>query len=249
MQDMMTLVDEHDRVLGPISKLNGHLLLNNTESVQGNGPHSTMMKRSELHRAFSLLLFNSNNELLLQQRAFKKITFPGRWTNTCCSHNAHVPEELEPEPHFLGMRRAAVRRAGFELGIRDLEPGEMRVVSRILYYAESCERFAEHELDYIIFAKKDIDSRFAPNRDEIEEIAWVKYHEFEDFLQEQQKKADLRREANAAASPNTEVDQSVITPWFRLLKEQKLMRWWKTLIDEGRFPDEAHHIENFTITK
>lgn len=87
MQDMMTKVDENDRVLGPISKLDGHLL-----------QHERTEKRSELHRAFSLLLFNSKNELLLQQRAFKKITFPGRWTNTCCSHNSHIPLELEPEP-------------------------------------------------------------------------------------------------------------------------------------------------------
>ncbi len=30
-----------------------------------------------LHRAFSVFLFNSNNELLLQQRSTAKITFPG----------------------------------------------------------------------------------------------------------------------------------------------------------------------------
>jgi isopentenyldiphosphate isomerase len=58
------------------------------------------------------------------------------------------------------------------------------VVSRILYYAESCDRFAEHELDYIIFAKKDIDMSFRANRDEIDAVAWVKYHDFEDFLKE-----------------------------------------------------------------
>lgn len=185
MQDMMTLVDENDNIIGPISKLNGHLLLQDNERVLGNGALSAMVKKSELHRAFSLLLFNSKNELLLQQRAFKKITFPGRWTNTCCSHNSHIPEELEPEPHFVGMRRAAVRRSFFELGIKDLQPDDLKVVSRILYYAESCDRFAEHELDYIIFAKKDIDPSFLANPDEIKEIAWVKYHDFEDFLQEQ----------------------------------------------------------------
>jgi isopentenyl-diphosphate Delta-isomerase len=185
MQDMMTLVDENDNVLGPISKLNGHLLLQNNKQVVGNGPQSHMLKKSELHRAFSLLLFNSKNELLMQQRAFKKITFPGRWTNTCCSHNAHIPLELEAEPQFVGMRRAAVRRTDFELGIKDLKPDDLSVVSRILYYAESCDRFAEHELDYIIFARKDIDLGFMPNPDEIEEIAWVKYHDFSDFLQEQ----------------------------------------------------------------
>jgi isopentenyl-diphosphate delta-isomerase len=150
--------------------------------VLGNGPLSTSLKRSHLHRAFSLLLFNSNNELLLQQRALKKITFPGRWTNTCCSHNSHVPAELEPEPHFLGMRRAALRRAAFELGIKDLEVADLKVVSRILYYAESCDRFAEHELDYIIFARKDIDGKFEVNKDEIEEVKWVGYGEFEEFI-------------------------------------------------------------------
>jgi isopentenyl-diphosphate delta-isomerase len=39
-----------------------------------------------LHRAFSVFLFNSENKLLLQQRAASKITFPKVWTNTCCSH-------------------------------------------------------------------------------------------------------------------------------------------------------------------
>ena len=42
-----------------------------------------------LHRAFSVFLFNSENKLLLQQRAACKITFPRVWTNTCCSHQLH----------------------------------------------------------------------------------------------------------------------------------------------------------------
>jgi len=61
------------------------------------------------------------------------------------------------------MRRAAVRRSDFELGIKDLVPDDLKVVSRILYYAESCNRFAEHELDYILFARKDIDLNFEVN--------------------------------------------------------------------------------------
>jgi isopentenyl-diphosphate delta-isomerase type 1 len=54
-----------------------------------------------LHRAFSVFLFNERGELLLQQRAAAKITFPGAWTNTCCSHMLHTPDELE-EGAFLG---------------------------------------------------------------------------------------------------------------------------------------------------
>ena len=49
-----------------------------------------------LHRAFSVFLFNERNELLLQQRAATKITFPRMWTNTCCSHMLHTAAELDP---------------------------------------------------------------------------------------------------------------------------------------------------------
>lgn len=85
------------------------------------------------------------------------------------------------------MRRAAIRRTKFELGIHELKEDDLKVVSRILYYADSCDTFAEHELDYIIFAKKDltqwnINTDF--NADEIESCHYVSYLEFEDFLQE-----------------------------------------------------------------
>ena len=39
------------------------------------------------------------------------------------------------------------------------------VGSRILYKANACNLFVEYELDYIVFAKKDIDIN--PNPDEI----------------------------------------------------------------------------------
>lgn len=40
----------------------------------------------KLHRAFSILVFNSGGELLLQQRAAGKYHFPEFWSNTCCGH-------------------------------------------------------------------------------------------------------------------------------------------------------------------
>jgi isopentenyl-diphosphate delta-isomerase len=66
-----------------------------------------------------LFIFNERNEMLLQQRSDKKVTFPGLWTNSCCSHPRHEPDELESNfcNNFLGIRKAAVRRAAFELGI------------------------------------------------------------------------------------------------------------------------------------
>ena len=97
------------------------------------------------------------------------------WTNTCCSHPRHTEEELNssPENKYLGIRLAAIRRASFELGIEEgaLQPEDLHVGARILYHANACDTFAEYELDYIIFAKKDI--QFKANPDEIKETKYV----------------------------------------------------------------------------
>ena len=51
--------------------------------------------QGKLHRAFSVFLFNTKNELLMQQRSKEKILFPLYWANTCCSHPLSCPIELE----------------------------------------------------------------------------------------------------------------------------------------------------------
>jgi isopentenyl-diphosphate Delta-isomerase len=61
------LVDALDNELGAMEKLAAH-------------------QQGKLHRAFSILIFNSKGELLLQQRARTKYHSGGLWTNACCSH-------------------------------------------------------------------------------------------------------------------------------------------------------------------
>lgn len=111
-----------------------------------------------------------------------------------------------------------MRRAELELGIKDLSVDDMHVGSRILYYAEACDKFAEFELDYIIFAKKDIQEHQV-NEDEIMATQYVNIKDFEDFVEERKRKHN-----------------EDITPWFYLLKEHKLMKWWKDLVDKNDFP-------------
>lgn len=99
-----------------------------------------------LHRAFSVFLFDSQNRLLLQQRATEKITFPDMWTNTCCSHPLNTPLELVEEDQ-LGARRAAQRKLKHELGI---EPEQVplenfKFLTRIHYLAPSDGMWGEHE--------------------------------------------------------------------------------------------------------
>ena len=137
------------------------------------------------HRAFSLFIFNAKNELLLQQRSDQKITFPGLWTNTVCSHPRHTPDEIDITDGYIGPRRAAVRRTAFEMNINDLRVDQITCVAKILYYADACDNFAEHELDYILFVKlqKEL-APFTVNADEIKNTAWVSRSGIDDFLSE-----------------------------------------------------------------
>ena len=80
-------------------------------------------KRIPLHRAFSIFMFNENNELLIQQRASDKITFPSVWTNTCCSHPLYGmnPNEIDLTDDIQigsidGIKNAARRKLHHELG-------------------------------------------------------------------------------------------------------------------------------------
>eukprot|EP00959_Pyramimonas_sp_CCMP1952_P004393 92219-Pyramimonas_sp.AAC.1 len=68
-----------------------------------------------LHRAFSVMLFDADGRMLLQQRAASKITFPSVWTNTCCSHPLHgmIPSEVDSPDAIssgspMGVKHAAV---------------------------------------------------------------------------------------------------------------------------------------------
>jgi len=84
--------------------------------------------QKNLHRAFSVFLFDKTGErLLLQQRAQEKITFPEYFTNTCCSHPLNTPSELIEEDQ-LGAKNAARRKLEHELGIPQSQ------VSTILFY-------------------------------------------------------------------------------------------------------------------
>lgn len=85
-RDEVILVDEQDTMTGSDSKHKAHTF--NSEQPRGL-----------LHRAFSVFLFDDDNQLLLQRRANSKITFPGVWTNTCCSHQLHgyEPSEIDSD--------------------------------------------------------------------------------------------------------------------------------------------------------
>ena len=144
MKEMLILVSPEDEVVGSASKKEAHDLKNLKK--EGAVPH----------RAFSVFLFNSKNELYLQKRSKEKITFPGLWTNTCCSHPLMNPEEMVTK-RFEGIKTAANRRMEYELGLSGLRHENYSMISKILYQADSCNVWGEYELDYILFAKPEND--------------------------------------------------------------------------------------------
>ena len=98
------------------------------------------------------------------------------------------------------------------------------MITRILYFAKANSEFAEHELDYIVFGRTNMEpgERIPVNPDEVEDYKWVGMEEMGDFL----------------------ADRGV-TPWFRLIQDNKMRGWWET-VRNGQMPKgEEGKIERF----
>lgn len=122
MNDFLILVDENDRQWGKLEKLLVHEL-------------------GLLHRAFSVFIFNTNGELLLQQRADSKYHSAGLWTNTCCSH-PKFGEELS---------EAVDRRMTEEMNLEC----ETEFAFSFVYKASFKNGLTEHEFDHVYFGISD----------------------------------------------------------------------------------------------
>lgn len=113
---MVVLIDNNDNPIGEMEKQEAH-------------------EKGLLHRAFSVFIFNSKGELLLQRRAGHKYHSGGLWTNTCCSHPA--PEE--------DITSAARSRLKMEMGI----DAPLRFIRKFTYKAPFSNGLTEYETDYI----------------------------------------------------------------------------------------------------
>ncbi|CAO3687850.1 unnamed protein product [Umbelopsis vinacea] len=193
MEEMCIVIDKDDNRIGADSKKTCHLMEN--------------INKGLLHRAFSVFLFDSQNRLLLQQRATEKITFPDMWTNTCCSHPLNTASELVEEEQ-LGARTAAQRKLEHELGIKpeQVPLDDFEFLTRIHYLAPSDGLWGEHEIDYIFFIKADVDLEINPN--EVRDSRYVTAEELRAMF----------------------VDPSIkMTPWFKLICETFLFKWWSNI--------------------
>ena len=146
--EALILVDEADREVGHLSNVSCH---------EGHGV---------LHRAFSILIFNGNGELLLQQRAPSKRLWPLYWSNSCCSH----PRKGET------VAAAARRRLREELGL----VARLTSVGRVRYRFRYGRHGAENELTSVLLGRSR--GAVVSDPDEVAEWKWVDAKEFESDL-------------------------------------------------------------------
>lgn len=137
-EEQVILVNEKDEPIGLMNKQEAH-------------------EKALLHRAFSVFIFNSKNQLLLQQRALNKYHSPGLWTNTCCSHQRADETTLQ----------AAKRRLEEEMGFTT----KLSESISFIYKAPFDNGLTEHELDHIVIG--EYDGTPTPNPDEVEAWKWM----------------------------------------------------------------------------
>lgn len=145
MTEQVILVDEQDKQLGTLEKMAAHL----------NG--------GTKHRAFSVLIFNNKNELMLQQRALSKYHCGGQWTNTCCSHPR--PDETT--------EAAAYRRLMEEMGF----DCELKETFAFNYETKVNNELTENEYDHVFMGKYNLEPRI--NKDEAESWKWISIKDLE----------------------------------------------------------------------
>ncbi|MEU4061628.1 isopentenyl-diphosphate Delta-isomerase [Streptomyces wedmorensis] len=138
---MLELVDEEGRTIGTAEKLAAH---------QAPG---------QLHRAFSVFLFDASGRLLLQRRALGKYHSPGVWSNTCCGH---------PYPGEAPFA-AAARRTFEELGV---SPTLLAEAGTVRYnHPDPASGLVEQEFNHLFVGLVQAEPR--PDPEEIEDTAFV----------------------------------------------------------------------------
>jgi isopentenyl-diphosphate delta-isomerase len=136
--EMLIVVNKNDDVIDYKTKMECH---------KGNGV---------LHRAFSIFIFNSSGQLILQKRSEQKLLWPLYWSNSCCSH-PRKGETLETATH---------RRLEQELGVDT----DLSYLYTFQYQANFKEVGSENELCAVYIGKSDLQVQVNPN-----EIAEWKY--------------------------------------------------------------------------
>jgi len=146
------LVDENDHEIGTMEKMEAH-------------------QKGLLHRAFSIVIFNSKGEMLLQRRAIEKYHSGGLWTNACCSHPG--PGEAIEDAG----KRKLLQEMGFAC--------DLNFSHKFIYKVEFDNQLTEYEWDYVLVGYYD----GAPSVNPDEAQSW-KYQSLESIRNDAEQNPD-----------------------------------------------------------
>lgn len=145
----MILVNDRDEEIGTMEKMEAH-------------------ERGFLHRAFSVFIFNSKNEMLLQQRSLQKYHSGGLWTNACCSH---------PSPNE-SIVECAQRRLQHEMGFTV----PLEKAYDFIYKTTFHNGLIENEYDHVFVGTYD--GPVQPNPDEVMNYTFRSFSEIRRAISE-----------------------------------------------------------------
>ncbi len=149
------------------------VLVNKSDDIKGYMGKTEAHEKGLLHRAISIIVFNSQNEMLIQQRADCKYHWAGIWSNTVCTH----PRKNE------SYQKAAERRLMEELGFHT----PLKEVFHFIYKAVDNESgLTEHELDHVFTGSYEGDIPF--NKKEVKAVKWIAIPELLKDVQAQAEK-------------------------------------------------------------
>jgi farnesyl-diphosphate farnesyltransferase len=137
-REEVVLVNERDEIVGTEEKIRTHQL-------------------GALHRAFSIFIFNSEGQLLLQRRTSTKYHSKGLWSNTCCGH-----PRLGESTHEASLRRLH-EEMGFDCDVRE--------VFQFVYQAQLDDGLIEHEYDHVFVGT--FDGNPVPDENEVDGWKWI----------------------------------------------------------------------------
>lgn len=153
MKEKVILVNKNNRKIGVEEKIAAH-------------------KKGKLHRAFSVFVFNSKRELLIQQRAKEKYHCGKIWANTCCSH----PRQNET------YKKATHRRLKEEMGFDT----KLKKLFCFIYEEKFSNGLTEHEYDCVFIGK--FDGKPKPDPKEIMNHKWISLKDLKQDIKKHPKK-------------------------------------------------------------
>lgn len=141
--EMVIGVDADDNEIGPISRAEAH---------SGHG---------QLHRAFMVLLLDSQGRILIARRSGLKRLWPGIWADSCAGHPLPGQDLVE----------AAKKRLVEELGCTAV----LTPIGRFIYHAQWGGAGTEYESCHVLVGRAC--SQIVPDPAEVSEVEYLPLEE------------------------------------------------------------------------